>query len=406
MPAYRYLAIAPGGGVVRGRLEAADRVAALAALDRLGLEARTLGEGAGATLSAFLSADLGGSRVPAAALTAFTREMALLLRARIGLAPALAMLVADGGREFARLPLADLLRRVEDGASLSDAMAAHPAVFAPDYLGIVRVGQASGALADAVTDLARILEQRAAARGRIAGALAYPAILLAASIGTVAVLVTLVLPSFAPLFQRAGIELPWTTRLVLAAADRAPAIGMTLALIAGLAFVAWVAGGRTVARRTARDRAMLRLPLIGPLLMLDGLTKALRALGIMVKGGLLLRPALAIAAGGARNAAMAALLIDLGASLERGERLSDGLRQEPGVPAVVPRLVRVGEEGGDLAASLLHLAELLDAKLQQRLQRATALIAPILTMLIGGLIALVLIAVMSALLGANELALG
>jgi len=389
--------------MVRGRIEAVDRRAALAALDRMGLEARTLARGPAGSMAVLLSSDLGGRRANGNALRAFTREMALLLGARIGLASALEMLIEEGGSEFARLPLPDLLRRVQSGESLADAMDAHPNIFGPDYVGIVRVGQASGTLPSAVADLAQMLERRAAYRGRLVNAITYPAILMLASVGTIAVLVQVVLPSFAPLFKRSGVELPWTTRAVLAAADHAPTIGMIAAAVLIIGTAAWMVAGQDPAQRLARDRLALRLPGVGPVMLLDALASALRSLGIMTGGGLLLRPALAIARDGTRNAAMAAMLDDLAEALERGQRLSDALRREPLVPAAVPRLVRVGEESGELGKALIHLADLLDAKLSQRLERVTALLTPILTFVVGGIIAFVLIAVMGALLGANEL---
>lgn len=403
MPSFHYLATGPARTMVRGRIDAADRTAALAALDRMGLETRTLARGPTGSMSALLASDLGGGRANGAALRAFTREMALLLGARIGLAAALDMLIDEGGREFARLPLSDLLRRVQSGESLADAMIAHPSLFGPDYVGIVRVGQASGTLPAAMADLARMLERRAAYRGRLMGALTYPAILLLASIGTIAVLVQVVLPSFAPLFARSGIELPWTTRAVLAAADKAPLIAACLAAIVAIGVAIWVVAGQDADQRLARDGLALRLPGIGPVLLLNGLTSALRSLGIMTNGGLLLRPALAIARDGTRNAAIAAMLDRLADALERGQRLSDALRHEKLVPAAVPRLVRVGEESGELGNALTHLADLLDAKLGQRLDRVTALLTPLLTLFVGGIIAFVLIAVMGALLGANQL---
>lgn len=400
---FHYVATGPDGATVRGRLDAADRAAALAALDRMGLAARTISGGAGGSIASLLSLELGGTGVPAAALTAFTREMALLLEARVGLARALDLMSAEAGGEFARLPLADLLRRVEGGESLADAMAAHPGVFRPDYLGIVRVGQASGTLASAMDDLAQMLERRAAQRSRLIGALTYPAVLLLASVGTIAVLVQVVLPSFAPLFSRAGIDLPWSTRVVLASADVAPSVGAALLLLLVLAVLGWIAAGRDPASRRTRDRWVLSVPVIGPVLLLDALAAAMRALGIMTRGGLLMRPALAIASDGTRNAAVAALLADMAEALERGERLSDTLRAAPIVPPALPRLVRVGEESGELGGTFLHLANLLDAKLRQRIDRGTAMITPALTLGVGGIIAFVLVAVMSALLGANEL---
>ena len=400
---FHYVATQAGGATVRGRLDAPDRAAALAMLDRMGLQARTVSGGAGGIVSSLLSLELGGSGVSAAALAAFTRELALLLGARIGLARALELMAQEASREFARLPLADLLSRVERGESLAGAMAAHPAVFRPDYLGIVRVGQASGTLAAAMTDIAQMLEKRAAQRSRLIGALTYPAVLLFASVGTIGVLLNVVLPSFAPLFSRAGIELPWATRVMMTAADMAPAIGGAAALLVSVVTVAWIVAGQDPANRRRRDRWILSVPLLGPVLLLDALASAMRALAIMARGGLLMRPALGIASGGTRNAAVAALLAEMAEALERGERLSDVLRAEPIVPRAVPRLVRVGEESGELGVTFLHLADLLDTKLRQRIDRGTAVITPALTMIVGGIIAFVLVAVMSALLGVNEL---
>lgn len=405
MPLFRYKAAARDGETSVGEREAESREAVARWLQDQRLVPIRVEAAAGSSI-ALAAGGPAPPRVkglPAARQLAFVRELATLMEAELPLEDALALMgsLTKGEREKAMV--AGLLGRLRSGMPFSAALA-EIGGFAADHLALVKAGETSGALGEVMGRLARTMERNHALRERVRSALIYPTILTVAALGSVVLMLTVVVPSFEPLFADNGRELPAATRALLdvSAAVKAGALpGLVLLLLAGLG----VRQLRRSPEQAARlDAMMLRLPVAGPLLAgIDGARFA-RTLSTLLGNGVALLPALELAGSALANRRLAAIVADAGRHLRAGGRLGEQLLAAPEWPRLAGELVRVGEETGRLPAMLGRAADILEEESGRTLERLVALITPAVTLVLGGVVAGVVMALLSAVLSVNEAA--
>src|SRR5215831_4866038 len=297
MPSFRWSAVNPGGDVARGVMEAPDRAAVVERLQRQGqiVLRADLAAGRGSWAD-FLQVELGRNRgLDKAALGEVTRELAIMLAAGQDLDRALRFVVENTRSARARGILGNIRDKVRSGSSLAAALAAEPRSFSKLYVGLVRAGEAGGTLPATLDRLATLLERERSLTANLRSALIYPALLVAAAVGSIVLLLDYVLPQFTPIFEQAGAELPSSTRVLMA-------LGAVVGagapwLLAGVLAAALVA--RQLLTRPANqlkfDRLLLRLPIAGSLLRETLAARLTRTLGSLLQNGVPLIPALGIA---------------------------------------------------------------------------------------------------------------
>ena len=233
MPSFRWSAVNPGGDVVNGLMEAADRAAVVERLQRQGqvvLRADpATGRGGWAD---FLQIELGRNRgLDKAALSEVTRELAIMLGAGQDLDRALRFVVENTRNARARAILGNVRDKVRSGSSLAVALATEPRSFSKLYVGLVRAGEAGGTLPATLDRLAALLERERSLSANLRSALIYPALLIVAAIGSIVLLLDYVLPQFAPIFEQAGAELPAATRALMTVGALVGAAGPWLLVV-------------------------------------------------------------------------------------------------------------------------------------------------------------------------------
>ncbi|MSO77447.1 MAG: type II secretion system F family protein [Alphaproteobacteria bacterium] len=400
MPVFRYTALAADGATIQGDMDAADRTAAIQRLQDQGLlpieavEAR---------------ADPARPQAPARrppttkTLVGFSRQLATLLSAGIPLERSLAIQREMSAERATVALVARLHGRITGGEPFSAAAAAED--FDPVYVAMLGAGEAGGTLDRVVERLAESLERGEALREGVRSALIYPAIVLAVAALSIAVLLGFVLPRFAALFQGFGRPLPPATQMMLALGDVVAVWGPPLAVLAVLAAVMGPSLLKRPERRLAFDTALLRLPLFGDLIARFATERVMRLLGTLVANGVALPAALEIVANAAGNAAIGRTLREAASGTREGRRLSAMLAAGKHLPAIAIELTRVGEESGRLDAMLLKTAEILDRETQRATARLVALLTPALTILLGGIVALIVLSLISAVMDIYELAI-
>jgi type II secretory pathway component PulF len=303
MTAFRYRALQGSGAGVDGVIEAEDRRAALQALAARGLFPSLLEPTGGAATT---GTDLTGAAVAPAKgfrfgagvgrkdVTSFSREMASLIAAGIPIPQALEGIADEEPNAAMKAVIARIAADVKTGASLSAAMARHPRLFGNLYTSMMRVGEEAGALPRVMTDLADLLEHDDEVRSEVRAAIAYPLFVLGFGIVTVVVLLTVVLPNLFSMLQEMLDVLPLPTLILLKISGLfSKGWYWMLAAAAGMFFgvQAWL---RTPAGALRFDRIKLKLPVLGGLVMASALSRFARTLGILVKSGVSLLPALKI----------------------------------------------------------------------------------------------------------------
>jgi general secretion pathway protein F len=404
MPGFRYTAITPAGETVVGELEAADEAAAIAAVQRRGLLALRA-RPAGGTLGGLLARPLGrGAHLSRQDVANVTRELAIMLGAGQDLDRALRFLVGTAPGARVRQVMGAVRDAVRDGAPLATALAREQRSFTPLYVGLVRAGEAGGALAPTLERLALLLERERSLAASVTSALIYPALLSVAAIGAIALLLTEVLPQFVPLFEQNGVALPRPTRVLIALGDAVGAYGLyALALLVLLALAARAALARPVPRLAA-DRMVLRLPLVGRLLREALAARFARTLGTLLGGGMPLVAALDVVATALGNRAAAAAVAAAAERTKGGSGLAAALAEAKLLPVRTISLLQLGEETAQLGAMALRAADIHEEATRIAVQRLIALLVPAITLLMGAAVAAIVTALLLAMLSLNDLA--
>ena len=400
MPLYRYKAAARDGDLVTGEREADSREEVVRWLQDQRLVPI---QAEPATATAPATAPRAAKALPAARHVAFVRELATLMEAELPLEEALTLLgsLVAGEREKA---LANgLLDALRAGQPLSAALSASGA-FPADQIALIKAGEAGGALADVFGRLAQSLERAHALRERVRSALIYPAILTVGAILSVVVLLTVVIPAFEPLFADTGRALPPATQALLdvSAAVQSAALPALLLMVLGVFLLTRLRRSPGPAARL--DGALLRLPLVGGLLAKLQTARFARTLATLLTNGVPLLSGLDLARSALTNRRMAETVEAAAEHLRSGGRLSDTLLAAPVWPRLSAELVRVGEETGRLPAMLARTAEILEEETGRTLERLVALITPVVTLLLGAVVAGVVVALLSAVLSVNDVA--
>jgi general secretion pathway protein F len=408
MPRYSYKAYDAKGGRLVGEIESETREAALEALVRQGRYALELVEGgvSAPSLPWWQQDVFSSRRLSQQNITLFTRELATLVKAELPIDEALRIVVLQpliSART--RQIVGAVLARVLDGASLSEALGAQQGAFPEYYWRIVHAGEASGTLGTALDDLAHLLDRSMEFRSRIVSALVYPATLLFAAAAALTIVMTILIPTIAPMFKEAGKEPPALIGNLIALQDFLSEHWLATLLVAALGIAGLIALFRQDAWRLMRDRMVLRLPLISGLVENGQTAVFARTLGTMIKSGVPMLRALAVAGDALRNRAMSGAVHACATEMREGGGLVGALGKSRLFPELSLRLISVGEQSGQLDTMLGRVADIYEAALQRQLDRVTSLLTPILTIVIGVVVGGLILSVIGAIVSVNELAL-
>jgi general secretion pathway protein F len=407
MPKFRYVAIDATGKRRSGLLEA-DTKAAVA--DQLHAQSclllRADAFDSEPWLQALLHSDVGfRRRLTRNAVAQFTRELSVMLQAGQHIDRALRFLTETAEQKRLSRLLQQLRDQVRGGKSLAAALAEHPVVFSRLYVSLVRAGEASGKLADALAHLADLLEREQKLIANVQSALTYPLLLAIASLGTIVLLLTYVLPSFTPTFAQAGADLPAATRLLIATGDIVRDDGAWILL----AFLALAVAGSFALRqpdlRIACERMLLRVPVAGTLVRRVQAARLTRIVGSLLRSGVGLVSALAIARDALSHLMARRILDGAIGRVKSGERVSLALSEQRFFPSQTIHLLQIGEETGKLADMALRAATIHDEQVQHSVQRLISLLVPIVTIVMGLIVAGIVGSLITAMLSLNELAL-
>ena len=298
--------------------------------------------------------------------------------------------------------LTDLLEAVKAGGSFSSALQQHPTVFSDLYVNMVKAGEASGRLDEALSDLAAYIERVGSIRRSVSAAMVYPAILFLVSVVSVTIMLGVVVPAFETLFDDMRNSLPILTRILLRVGDFVASnlILMVLAVasLLSLAIRWW----RSYSGRAFFDRILLGAPLIGPVILKSEITSFTRTLGTLLSSRVPLLTSINLANQTMRSSALRAAVSDMGPSIKQGAKLSAALDHRVFGPVVI-QMVKVGEEAGALDEMLLEVARILEANLEAELKGLLSILEPVLILGMGVIIALIVTGLLMGLLSVNSL---
>ncbi|MPZ56889.1 MAG: type II secretion system F family protein [Rhizobiales bacterium] len=399
MPTFSYKAIDADGRFVAGEVIAADPrdvARQLAKLGYVSLDA-TAGRQALKAERSFLWFRRAVGRRE---ITVFLRELSLILRAGLTVDDALLLLAGEEGPGLASVAR-DLRSAITAGASFGDALQRHPALFGPDLVAMVRVAEASGNLEVVLESVSEERARTEALMDKVASSLRYPAVLLILALGVLIFFMVAVVPQFAAVLRDFGQKPEGLVAFVLATSDFLLAHGQTImAVLLGLIVLVMLARQNAAVRRLMKQH-IARIPGLRGILELRRTVLFCSSLGMLLTNGVTLTNALQV-------------LLELpGASSEgldgvvegvrRGGRLVDALARMNYLPPLALKMLRVGEESGELATVTRRTAEFYETKLSDRLDRLAGVIGPTAIVLIAAIVGGLIVSILSAILGVNQL---
>lgn len=404
MPTFEYRAIDASGKVLAGTMEASSSAALVEQLDHTGCTPISMREtkapdgASDRTWRGWLTPEPRPEDI-----TAFTVDLAMLLKGGVALNEALAIISQMETRRWLVRVLRDLHVELSAGKSFSQALAKYPRLFPPIYIKMIEVAEMSGRLEEALSGLAGERQRTERLRKRFVSAISYPLFLIVAALGVLCFVLMYLIPQFETALQGFRDKIDPSALVVFNMS--AFLIAHIDAFLTGLALVL---GSAVLLKRLGRGRhfwlgVMARLPVTRAILTYELTLAFSRTLAILVRNGIDISTSLRLIRGVVRLPGAADEIDRIIADVRQGQRLSQTLARRRILPAHVVQMLRVGEEAGDLADSAGRVAIFYEAKLDTALGRLIAVVGPATMILVSFLIAWLIISVMTALISINDL---
>ena len=326
-------------------------------------------------------------------LALFCRQLGTMYQAGIPIIDALHTVSSQMPNPYFSVVLRIVAGDVARGATLTWALERHPKIFPPILTKVVAAGEASGNLDDALDRSAAHFEREHDIRAKVRGAMTYPAIVFALAIIVSVFLIVFVLPSFQSMFDVLGGELPALTRFMLALGlwgQRYLLWILAFFALAGYFFVRYI---KSPEGKPRWDRFLLRVPVFGRLLTLDAVSRFCRTFAALTNSGVQVTTSLTLVEQVVGNTVFADAVAKTREGVRRGDRISDPLRRTGAFPAMVPQMISVGEETGQVAQMLDRLAEYFERDLAYMTDSFSKLIEPIMILLLGGMVGFIVLSV-------------
>lgn len=334
----------------------------------------------------------------------FCIELATLLKAGLALSQALETLANMLKSRPIGEVVQDIQLQVRKGERLSSALKRHPKVFTGMDLSMVHTGEASGNLTNALERIASFRERAREIREALASALIYPVILLVFAGISLVVILGVVIPKISVLFANAGHELPMITQMVVHVGEfiRDWWWAGLIALLSGMFYLQWRL--KTTVFRMAWDRRLLAIPSLGMWILKYEVARFSRILGTLLQSGMALLNAVEVARDVVANAHIRSGISRVIAEIRQGHGFSISLLNAGVFPKLATDLLQVGEKTGSLDEMLLQVAHIYERDTQSQIKRAMGVLSPLLILFLAVLIGTIVMSVLVAVLGVNELA--
>ena len=387
MPNFIYKGRNPRGEFVQGRLEATTLDAVATQLMNTGVTPIDIEEAEGKTESERdITGRLFAQRPGLEDLILFARQMFILMKAGVPITRAMVGLIQSTRNPYMADALRDVLSSIESGRELGTSLSRHPEIFSTLFVSMVRVGESTGRLEEAFQRIFQYLELERETRKRVKSALRYPSFVLVAIAIAIVIINIFVIPAFTGLFERANVDLPWQTRLLIGTSNFFvqwwPV--MLAALIIG------VGGFRyyitTEKGRYWWDKTKLRIPLVGGIIKRAILGRFARAFSMSLTSGVPLVQALTVVSRSVDNEYIGDAILGMRNGIERGDSLTRTAAATGQFTPLVLQMLAVGEETGEVDHLLGEVADYYEREVDYDLKNLSSTIEPVMIVAIGVLV--------------------
>jgi type II secretory pathway component PulF len=332
--------------------------------------------------------DLGrGRRLKSLAM--FMRQLHVLVASGTPVVEGLAALERQVKANDWREMIAQIRQNVEEGRSLSESMSAHPRYFDPVCISLVEAGESGGNLSPMLDRLANLTRRRLHVRNSVIGAIIYPSLLLVTAMVVMSMLLTLVVPRFAILFETLDVPLPASTEVLVGLGEFLGDYWWAVLAPAAVLFVALKLWFTTATGKRVWDTIVLRLPQIGRITKSFATAQIVRLLGILLKSRVPLLDALQLTRASTTNSHYTDLVAKAEEAVIRGESISSAFEDSSLVTPSVYEAIRNGEQSGRVGDLMLHVADFLDEDNELLVKSLTSILEPVILILLGVLVGFV-----------------
>ncbi len=405
MPVFSYKARNIQGNILTGTMEAAEQRQVIERLRNQKFIILDVGEVKPSSFKKFLDViNILKPRVKSKDLVLFSRQLSTLVNAGVPIVQGLSIVLDQLENPAFKKVIATVRDDIEGGLSIGDSLAKHPDAFSTLYVSMVKAGELGGILDVILERLSAYLEASNKLKGKVKGALVYPAVISLIATGVTIFLLTVVIPTFGKIFSSFGADLPIPTQILIAISDflRKYIPFMILGVI-GLV-IAFRRYYKTEDGKQRVDRFLLRVPMFGELVRKVAVAKFTRTLGTLIKSGVPILQALETVAQTAGNKVVEETIMKARESIREGERIAEPLKQSAVFPPMVIQMISVGEETGNLDTMLGKIADFYDEEVDVAIQGVTSMIEPIIIVIMGIVIGAIVIAMFLPMFSLGELA--
>lgn len=391
MPSFQYIAVDRSGKTVKAVMEAENKENAMELLRKQGM--KVLSVQAGGKAKSFLNFSIGG-KVKMKDLVIFTRQLATLVNAGVPLVRSLSTLQQQTESKMLKSQLESVIKKVEGGSSLADALSPHGKTFSPIYINMIRAGEEGGILDEVLKRLALQQEKDSAIRGKIKSAMAYPAVISVITFVAFFFLMTIIVPKIGDIILSLGGEdakLPIYTEILLKLSTimKSTPFLVTTLFVAPLALYGFKKYTKTAQGRYVWHSVLLKLPIVKTLITKVAIARFARTFSSLMGAGVSIVDAINTTAGAIGNAAIEKELLDSAKAVQAGEQLSVRLEKSKHFPPLVAQMLAVGEETGQTDQILLKIAEFYEEEVDAFVGSLASIIEPLMIVVLGSVVGVI-----------------
>lgn len=322
-------------------------------------------------------------RITLGDIATFTRQLATMVNAGLPITEALLILRSQAKGSMQKM-VAQILADVEGGEPLSTALSRHPKVFSPTYIALVKSGEVGGVMDEVLVRLADNLEKQQEFKGKVKGALIYPAIIVVGMIAVGLIMMIFVIPRLTSLYEEFDAELPVPTQILIGISTFAIRFWPLFLILGGAFAYGFSLYRKTAAGRRRTDELLFKIPIIGDLQRQVILTELARTLSLMVGAGVSILEGLNITAGVVSNVVISDALKDAAKQVEKGFPVAFSFAKHPeAFPYILSQMVSVGEETGKMDEVLSKISHIFEVESDQKVKTLTSAVEPLVMVLLG-----------------------
>lgn len=395
MAKFQYQAKNSAGQMVQGEVEAASQQEAMVRLraqQLIPVRLTPAGGGGGGRPAAKKSIAMFAPTVNGKDLQIFTRQFATLINAGIPVVDSLKILSQGLRPGLLKEASAQVKTSIEGGRRLAESMAQVPQVFDKLYVNMIQAGEEAGILDGILQRLASYMEKSQKLKSQVKGALVYPVVIIIVAMIVIAGILVFIIPKFMEFFASSGKEPPALTKMVVGLSNSM--VHSWYLYVGGLFVLPFVVGQwlKTEGGRETFERAIMKAPVFGEVVQKSSIARLTRTLSTLLGSGVGLIQAIEIAAKTAGNIVIEQSLLRCKESVTQGRTFASPLAKEKVFPEMVVQMISIGEQSGTMDIMLGKIADFYEDEVETAVKAMTSLLEPLLMVFLGGIIAVLVVA--------------